>query len=94
MQRAGNAAGGIYKQIKCEELYSRWDYSVQFMSQIKDQWCADMDGSPIMLKKLNPFEEEDKEYDYFFVLDFCEHFKAYNGRSDCKSINETLEVIN
>ena len=43
---------------------------------------------------MDPFVETDNEYDYFFVLDFCEHFKAYSGRTDCKSMNETLEVMN
>lgn len=91
VQRSGDKAGGIYKPVKCD--YDNYTYSTQFMSQVEGQWCADTKGAPVQLKRNNPLNSNDTEYDYFFVLDFCEHFKAYSGRSDCKSIDETLAVM-
>ena len=28
------------------------------------------------------------------MLDFCRHFENYTGIKDCKTENETLEVVN
>ena len=41
-----------------------------------------------------PENDTSDEYDFFFVIDLCEHFTNYTGRTDCKSTNESLAVIN
>ena len=64
------------------------------MSQIIGQTCPDLQGEPIKLKQSNPSNRTEEEYDFFFVLDFCEHFATYTGRTDCKTFNESMEVIN
>ena len=46
------------------------------------------------MKQRNPSNETQDEYDFFFVVDFCEHFAAYTGKTDCKSYNETMAVLN
>lgn len=86
VQRSTKNASAIYKGRKCEETYGEFDYSPQFMSQIKGQWCADTQGNSTYLQKPNPMNASSPEHDFFFVVDFCKHFKNYTGRNDCKSI--------
>ena len=68
--------------------------SPQFMSQLTDQTCPLLEETPILLQQTNPANRSQDEHDFFFVLDICEHFKNYTERSDCKTYNQTMEVIN
>ena len=45
------------------------------------------------MQQRNPANSSQTESDFFFVMDLCEHFANYTGIEDCKSINESLAVL-
>lgn len=94
VQRTNKRETGIYKAIKCEDLYDPEMQSPQFMSQIVGAYCPDMQGNPIQFQQGIPGVKNSTEKDFFFVIDLCEHFANYTGRTDCKSKEESLKVIN
>lgn len=94
MQRTNKRESGIYSGVPCESLFDREMQSPQFWSQIVNQTCPDFNtSSSIKLQKGNPLNKTQDEHDFFFVLDICEHFKNYTGRTDCKSKNESLAAL-
>jgi len=94
VQRKDKNEGQIYKGGKCEDMYDPFNQSPQFMSQIKGQTCAIMEGNNVQLQRANNMDNTTTEHDFFFVLDFCNHFKNYTGVKDCKTVDETVEVLN
>jgi len=44
-----------------------------------------MKGDSVKLQNESAANAEGKSYDFFFVLDTCEHLAPMTGRTDCKT---------
>jgi len=52
-----------------------------------------MRGQNSLVQNYSPQNFEEKSYDFFFVLDTCEHLAQMTGRTDCKTEAESQAVL-
>ena len=72
----------FYKPVPCLDIYTESDLSPQFIDQIQDMQCADMQGDPMMIQ--NAGRISGVSYSWNFIIDTCEELSKYTGATNCK----------
>jgi len=73
LQRTSGVPTAYYKPVECQSLFEEYEVSKMFWQQIEGHWCPDMRGEKVQIQNASPANAEGKSYDFFFVLDTCEH---------------------
>ena len=84
---------GYFKPTKCEGLYDPMMQTPAFTNQIKGQWCADQGNSTVKVQNFDDNNKDESSFEYFFVLDSCEHLKNVTGFTDCKPHDEAVAAL-
>ena len=82
----------FYKPVPCLEVFTESDLTPQFIDQIHDMQCADMQGDSIMIQ--NAGSTAGVSYSWNFIIDTCAELIKYTGATNCKPDAEVRQLMN
>ena len=90
LQRKNGVPISYFKAVPCKSLYSEYDVLPMFYQQLDGYMCPDAMDSTVLIQNASPANPNGDSYDFFFVLDTCEHMQKLTGEK-CASESDSQD---